>query len=63
MTYDPIVVRTPGRLLGVCADLSAVSGINATLIRILAVVAMICAFKLTLVTYCVGALAFRAQRR
>ena len=62
MITDRSDMRTPGRLLGVCAQLAETSGVRTGLLRFIAVLAMLCAFKLTVIVYCVAALAFRVRR-
>lgn len=56
--------RTPGgvRLLGVCAAMGARSGIAPALLRTATIVALVCAFKVTVVAYCAIALALRLAR-
>ena len=56
-------VSSRAKLLGTCADLSDSSGIPVTLLRVALVMALCCSFKLTVLAYCVAALAFRAKRR
>lgn len=52
-----------GKLLGTCAQISDRSGVPVTLLRVALVVALCVSFKLTVLAYCVAALAFRAERR
>lgn len=52
-----------GKLLGTCTELAERTGMPVSLVRIAAVVALVWAFKLTVVAYCLGALIFRAERR
>lgn len=62
--HDDLTRSTPsGKLLGVCAGLAERSGLAPLPLRILAVAALLCAFKLTVVGYCVAALILRMERR
>ena len=56
-------VSSRAKLLGTCADLADRSGVPVTLLRVALVVALCASFKLTVLAYCVAALAFRAERR
>ena len=57
--------QVPGRsrLLGVCAAMGVRSGIAPTLLRIATIVALVCAFKLTVVAYCAIAVVLRLEQR
>lgn len=55
-------VSSRGKLLGTCAGLADRSGVPVTLLRIALVVALCVSFKLTVLGYCVAALALRADR-
>lgn len=61
--FDRSDLPAPGKLLGVCARVAAASELPAWPFRLLAVLALLCAFKLTVVAYCVAALAIRLERR
>ena len=53
----------PGKLLGVCQRAAADVGVPATALRVIAVLALLVAFKLTVAAYCVAALIYRLERR
>lgn len=55
-------LRPGGKLLGVMAQTAKMTGANATWLRIGAVAMLALAFKLTVVAYCVAAIALRLAR-
>ena len=63
MTNDRSRVRLPGKLMGVCQQAAADMGISPTPVRVVAMIAMLFAFKLTVAAYCVAALIYRLERR
>lgn len=52
-----------GKLMGVCAQAADFTNLPVTPVRVLAVIALLLAFKLTVVAYCVAALIVRLERR
>ena len=63
MMQDRSTRPAPGKLLGVCQRAAADMGVPAAPLRAIAVVALLVAFKLTVVAYCVAALIHRVERR
>ncbi|UAK24109.1 PspC domain-containing protein [Sphingomonas nostoxanthinifaciens] len=65
MVRDDMTNPVPnrGKLFGTCAALSDRTGIDDTLLRIVAIVLLFWAFMPTLVAYCAAAVAFHLDRR
>jgi phage shock protein PspC (stress-responsive transcriptional regulator) len=65
MYQDDYTKRAPGqsKLLGACQGLSERTGVNATALRVATLVLLCLWFKLTVIAYCVTAVAVRASRR
>ena len=65
MIQDDYTHHAPsrGKLLGACQGLSEQTGVNATLLRVGAIVALCLWFKLTIVLYCAAAVAIRLRQR
>ena len=59
MRTDDLIQPTRAKLFGVFARIADMSGVDPLLLRIAGLLMLALAFKLTLVAYCVSAVAFR----